>query len=238
MKLIGVDETKGWQYTTPDGKKLLQLPDEKLLIDPEQLDTGLPVFPLTAYDLNTCYDAGIYQIGANSTNYPSGSSYGSLLVMTYRQKSGNTIPDYAVQIYLPNGDDTTKPNSMFYRTSLANAWNPWIEVQKNRHIHVLYLINSDYRVLLQVEDGSATPFTIATLKTFLYWHGFNSANGVEPNIYPATGGHRSINTRPVWGISTNGTSTGNQFNVTTVQSDGTYHTTQTFTEIHDTVISL
>lgn len=81
----------------------------------------------SAYDCNTCYDEGVYLI-ANGSNCPSGSQYGSLFVMPYRKPTGNAKPDFAVQIFIPNGDDGSKPNSMFYRTSLADSWNTWQEV--------------------------------------------------------------------------------------------------------------
>lgn len=80
--------------------------------------------PQSAYDCNTCYDEGVYLI-ANGSNCPSGSQYGSLFVMPYRKPTGNTKPDFCTQIYIPNGDDSTSPNSMFYRTSLADSWNSW-----------------------------------------------------------------------------------------------------------------
>ena len=80
-----------------------------------------------AYNCNTCYDEGVYLIAMGS-NCPSGSQYGSLFVMPYRKPTGNIKPDYCTQIYIPNGDDPTAPNSMFYRTSLANSWNAWQEV--------------------------------------------------------------------------------------------------------------
>lgn len=83
--------------------------------------------PQSAYDCNTCYDEGVYLV-ANGSNCPSGSQYGSLFVMPYRKPTGNTKPDFCVQIYIPNGDDSTSPNSMFYRTSLADSWNSWKEV--------------------------------------------------------------------------------------------------------------
>lgn len=83
--------------------------------------------PQSAYNCNTCYDEGVYLI-ANGSNCPSGTQYGSLFVMPYRKPTGNTKPDFCVQIYLPNGDDATYPNSMFYRTSLADSWNNWKEV--------------------------------------------------------------------------------------------------------------
>ena len=83
--------------------------------------------PQSAYNCNTCYDEGVYLI-ANGSNCPSGTQYGSLFVMPYRKPTGNTKPDFCTQIYIPNGDDSTHPNSMFYRTSLADSWNNWKEV--------------------------------------------------------------------------------------------------------------
>ena len=81
----------------------------------------------SAYNCNTCYDEGVYLI-ANGSNCPSGFQYGSLFVMPYRKPTGNTKPDYCTQIYIPNGDDQTDPNRMFYRTSLADSWNPWQKI--------------------------------------------------------------------------------------------------------------
>lgn len=80
--------------------------------------------PQSAYNCNTCYDEGVYLV-ANGSNCPSGSQYGSLFVMPYRKPTGNTIPDFCTQIFIPNGDDSTSPNSMFYRTSLKDSWNSW-----------------------------------------------------------------------------------------------------------------
>lgn len=91
------------------------------------LNNKATVFAQSAYNCNACYNAGIYLV-ANGSNCPSGSQYGSLFVMPYRKATGNTTPDFAVQIYLPNGDDSTKPNSMFYRTSVSGAWNSWKEI--------------------------------------------------------------------------------------------------------------
>lgn len=92
----------------------------------------LPTNPLTlssksGYNCNTRYDGKIWLVGSGS-NCPSGSQYGALFVLPYRQASGNSKPDFGAQIFLPNGDDSTKPNSMFYRTSLADTWNGWQEV--------------------------------------------------------------------------------------------------------------
>lgn len=88
-----------------------------------QYITGSP----STYDLNQQYNAYLAMV-AQGSNLPSGSPYGVALVLPYRNFSGNTTPDYGAQIFLPNGDDATKPNSMFYRTSLSGSWNAWQEV--------------------------------------------------------------------------------------------------------------
>ena len=80
-----------------------------------------------AFNADELYDGGVFMI-AQGTNVPSGSKYGSLLVMPYRQLTGNTKTDFGTQIFIPNGDDATNPNSMFFRTSLGASWNAWQEV--------------------------------------------------------------------------------------------------------------
>lgn len=74
------------------------------------------------YNCNTCYDEGVYLVSQGS-NCPSGSQYGSLFVMPYRQPTGNSKPDFCVQLFLPNGDDS-KPY-LYYRTSHRDAWDAW-----------------------------------------------------------------------------------------------------------------
>ena len=78
-------------------------------------------------NVNTCYDAKLQMVSSGS-NVPSGSNYGVVFTMPYRKLTGNSIPDFGGQIFIPNGDDSTHPNSMFYRTSLASSWNSWQEV--------------------------------------------------------------------------------------------------------------
>lgn len=87
----------------------------------------IPVHTSDEYDVDTCYDAGLYLINKGK-NVPSGAPYGVLLVLSYRKSSGNTIPDYSSQIFIPCGDDSLAPNGLFYRTAIKNTWNPWQEV--------------------------------------------------------------------------------------------------------------
>ena len=97
---------------------------------------GITDWDVNAYngnDLNTFYDAGLKLIRNASFNYPSKGNYGSMLVMPYRKAFGNTITDFAAQIFLPNGDDSANPNDMFFRTSLENTWNEWQRVLTNNN---------------------------------------------------------------------------------------------------------
>lgn len=81
----------------------------------------------SAYDVDTLYNAGIWMV-ASGSHVPCGSNYGVCLTMPYRQLYSNSKPDFGAQIFLPNGDDETKPNSMYFRTALADTWNAWQEV--------------------------------------------------------------------------------------------------------------
>ena len=78
-------------------------------------------------NVNSLYDGQLGMV-ASGTNVPCGSNYGVVFTMPYRQLTGNTTPDFGAQIFLPNGDDDTHPNSMFYRTALKDTWNAWNEV--------------------------------------------------------------------------------------------------------------
>ena len=91
-----------------------------------------------ALDVDTLYDGGLYMV-ASGKNLPFGSAYAEVLNLPYRQLKGNSKPDFGAQIALPNGDDNTKPNSMFFRTSLADTWNAWQEVSVVGHTHDQYL---------------------------------------------------------------------------------------------------
>ena len=75
-------------------------------------------------DLNTfSYDAGVF--GASSaTNAPSGLFAYAVLNLPYRRVAEKT--DFMAQILIPNGDETD--TNMYFRTSLADSWNPWRKV--------------------------------------------------------------------------------------------------------------
>lgn len=149
--------------------------------------TKMKVFSYGTYDCNACYDSGLYQI-AGGSNCPSGSQYGTLLVLPYRKPFGNSTPDFATQIFLPNGDDATKPNSMFYRTSLSTAWNSWNEENaliasgtSSNNAHYLKY-SSGLLVIWGSDSGSAGTFPIP----FASKPGVGYGNNQSGNSYAIT----------------------------------------------------
>ena len=95
-------------------------------------------------DPDKIFDGGLWML-KQGVNLPCGSQYGELLSLPYRKLNGNTTPDFGAQILLPNGDDSTKPNSLFYRTSLSGTWNAWQEVSVVGHTHSQYLTGETYK---------------------------------------------------------------------------------------------
>lgn len=102
---------------------------------------AIPTFGQHNYNANECYDAGLFMI-SNGLGCPSSSQYGALLSLPYRKANGNGTPDFGTQIYIPNGDDSGYPNSLFFRTSLRDSWNSWKEVSTVGHIHAASEITS------------------------------------------------------------------------------------------------
>ena len=78
-------------------------------------------------NINTEYNAYLSMIRGGS-NSPTGTNFGVLLTLPYRGALGNTKPDFACQLFMPNGDEGAKPNGLFYRTSTSYSWNNWMEV--------------------------------------------------------------------------------------------------------------
>lgn len=152
----------------------------------------------SAYDCNTCYDGGLYMI-ARGKNYPSGSPYGTLLVLPYRKNVGNTSPDFAVQIFIPDGDDSTKPNSMFYRTSLKDSWAHWNEVSTTSHTHDdRYFTESKLNSVLgsyETKDDASDKLATAKSYTDTKVSGLVSSSTVDSKISThntASGAHSDI----------------------------------------------
>ena len=69
---------------------------------------------------------GFYQV---SVGVNSPTQYGCMIVIPYRGAFGNTSPDFAAQLFFPNGDDAEHPNAAWYRTSNRNYWNAWQKFQ-------------------------------------------------------------------------------------------------------------
>lgn len=76
---------------------------------------------------NTVYDTVASMIQGASGS-PSGSQYGAFLTLPYRKTFDNTSPDFAGQIFIPNGDDATTPDGLYYRTSMSTSWRNWKSV--------------------------------------------------------------------------------------------------------------
>lgn len=107
-----------------------------------------------AYDANTQYDL-TYRGIAQGVNLPSSAQYGSLLTLPYRKPQGNTYPDFAAQIFLPNGDDATP--DLFFRTSLSDSWRRWRRViAENENGNVLIGTTTDNGAKLQVTGDITT----------------------------------------------------------------------------------
>lgn len=146
----------------------------------------LTAFAQSAYNANSCYDAGLYMV-ASGANLPSSSPYGSLLTLPYRKRTGNETPDFGTQIFIPNGDDGTKANSMFYRTSLQGSWNAWQEVATKSdiasHTHAL-----DYRLQAAQSTATGSDANSATATGFHYINGttnrpsFSQSSNVDYRI--------------------------------------------------------
>ena len=155
------------------------------------------------YNVNERYDAGYYAI-VNGSNAPTHANYGSLLVMPYRKASGTTMPDFATQIFLPNGDDSGYPNDMFFRTSLGSSWNAWQRViTDNNYTNYIYskstidtklsgylplsggtLSNSSFGGALTIhrsQSGNNSVIKFTNIDGDLGYIGVGGANGAYPN---------------------------------------------------------
>ena len=91
------------------------------------------------YNADTLYDTGVYCFH-NGLNAPS--EYGTLFVESYRQPTDNTIPDYATQIFIPNGASAEGKVALFYRGSTDTTWQKWQKIQINKEEEGKYLINN------------------------------------------------------------------------------------------------
>ena len=112
-------------------------------------------------DVDKLYDGGLYMV-ASGANLPFGSAYAEVLSLPYRKLTGNIEPDFGAQIALPNGDDSTKPNSMFFRTSLKETWNPWQEVLTTSNLSAALITSA-----IGYTPYNAANFTQANIKSTL-----------------------------------------------------------------------
>ena len=90
----------------------------------------------------------IYNSGFSGQSYTGGTPllYGCTITVPYRNGGSfnNSIPDFAGQIFIPCGDDSYYPNSMWFRTSLSSSWNAWQWVSSSNY--------SDRRLKKDIEN--------------------------------------------------------------------------------------
>lgn len=82
-------------------------------------------------DIDAEYDSTFFHTNNTSAgSFPSGASsrHGAGITLPYRNAHGNANPDFAGQIWIPNGDMANGANEMFFRASVANSWNAWQKV--------------------------------------------------------------------------------------------------------------
>ena len=111
---------------------------------------GLPFKYIGETNLNTVYDAGMYTIRGVGSNFPSSAAYGIFMVFPYRKGFGNTKPDYAAQLYFPDGGDASK--NMYFRLSHSTSWSEWHTVldDKNFSSYALPLTGGEIKGSLGV----------------------------------------------------------------------------------------
>lgn len=107
-----------------------------------------------AQNIDNLYDFGVVSTAGN-VNSPSTAAYGVVATFPYRNAYGNSIPDFAAQLYFPNGDEATP--HLFWRSSIKNAWNNWRTI----------LDSSNY-------SNYALPITGGTVKG---WLNFDKTSG-------------------------------------------------------------
>lgn len=76
-------------------------------------------------NVDTAYDFGFWRMFSTGSGAPTGKNASQFITVPYRKTTGNTTPDFAWQIFAPNGDDPTHPEDFYVRTGLSKTWNPW-----------------------------------------------------------------------------------------------------------------
>lgn len=102
----------------------------------------------TGRNINTVYDYSFVEV-KGGVNTPDAGHAGVLLTLPYRKPSGNNKPDFGAQLYITNGDD---PNGklMYYRTAMADEWDPWEIVATRQYVDsnipslTNYITKTDY----------------------------------------------------------------------------------------------
>ena len=152
-----------------------------------------------AQDLNTKYDAGFYCIeGGSVTNYPAGSTaYANMIVMPYRKPSGNTKPDYALQIYGHSSN-----NRLWFRGSNASTYQAWQEIV---HISANTAVGGGTQPVYVASNGVVTATDYSLSATI------NAGTANQVAYYSGT---NAISSKaPAWSAWTAGTTAGPKANI-------------------------
>ena len=76
-------------------------------------------------NVDTAYDFGFWRMLWTGSGSPTGKNASQFITVPYRKTTGNTTPDFAWQLFAPNGDDPIHPEDFYVRTGLSKTWNPW-----------------------------------------------------------------------------------------------------------------
>ena len=139
---------------------------------------ALPYKYIGETDLNTVYDAGMYTIMGAGSNFPSSAAYGSFMVLPYRKGFGNTKPDYAAQLYFPNGDDASK--NMYFRLGYSSDWGEWHTVLDNKNFSDYALPLSGGTISSSIEQALVLHRTAGGIGIKFESEGKNAWVGFEP----------------------------------------------------------
>lgn len=121
----------------------------------------------TCDNVDTAYDFGFWRMISTGSGAPTGKNAGQFITVPYRKTTGNTTPDFAWQIFAPNGDDPTHPEDFYVRTGLSKTWNPWRKLYHSGN----FIDGTDY----------------ISPKTTLAGYGITDASRIFRYMIPASG---------------------------------------------------
>lgn len=118
-------------------------------------------------NVDTAYDFGFWRMLSTGSGSPTGKNASQFITVPYRKTTGNTTPDFAWQIFAPNGDDPTHPEDFYVRTGLSKTWKPWRKLYHSGN----FIDGTDY----------------ISPKTTLAGYGITDASRIFRYMIPASG---------------------------------------------------